>query len=81
MNLHLSKCHIFGNHMLWLNYDVFYSVCNHNAVEHKSYQRLPFTAYVLYQASMIKKMDCKIVTVFLSISLNICFGCSKDLSH
>ena len=28
-----------------------------------------------------KKLSVKIVIIFLSISLNMCFGCSKELSH
>ena len=28
-----------------------------------------------------KKIGCKIVNIFLSISLNMCFGCSKEPSH
>ena len=28
-----------------------------------------------------KKKLCKIVIIFLSVSLNICFGCSKEPSH
>ena len=27
------------------------------------------------------KLQCKIVNIFLPISFNICFGCSKELSH
>ena len=26
-------------------------------------------------------IECKIVIIFLPISLNICFGCSKEISH
>ena len=33
-------------------------------------------------SNMINKdFELKIVNIFLSISLNICFGCSKQLSH
>ena len=28
-----------------------------------------------------KRFECKIVNIFLSISFNICFGCSKEPSH
>ena len=28
-----------------------------------------------------KKVECRIAIVFLSISLNMCFGCSKEPSH
>ena len=28
-----------------------------------------------------EKNECKIVNIFLFISFNICFGCSKELSH
>ena len=28
-----------------------------------------------------KKVDCKIIYIFLTISLNSCFGCSKETSH
>ena len=28
-----------------------------------------------------RKFQNKIVNIFLSISFNICFGCSKELSH
>ena len=28
-----------------------------------------------------KLVECKIVNIFLSISFNICFGCSKEPSH
>ena len=37
-----------------------------------------------YYMSLIgpdKHCECKIVNIFLSISLKICFGCSKEPSH
>ena len=33
------------------------------------------------QSRKQKQIECKIVNVFLSISLIICFGCSKEPSH
>ena len=33
------------------------------------------------QKEVDKIFECKSVNIFLSISLNNCFGCSKELSH
>ena len=34
--------------------------------------------YIQYTKGSDKKNDCKIVNIFLTTGLNICFGCSKD---
>ena len=34
-----------------------------------------------HRSTKDKLFVCKIVNIFLSISLNVCFGCSKEPSH
>ena len=40
MSLHISKCHIVGNHMSWLNYDTFQKANNKGADQFARMRRL-----------------------------------------
>ena len=47
----------------------------------KHNELLVFVAYALYRGLDKQFFECKIVNVFLLISLNKCFGCSEEPSH
>ena len=46
LSLHLSKCHIFGNHMLWLNYSAKTLLAEYNANESKHNSRTTISAWL-----------------------------------
>ena len=46
------------------------------------FKQIPFSNLpIFHRASYAKKIHRKIVIIFLSISLNLCFVCLKELSH
>ena len=43
---------------------------------------MPKEKFLMFSQVKINKIfECKIINIFLPISFNICFGCSKERSH
>ena len=46
------------------------------------YANVPLYKFTIHaQGQLSKKIERKIAIIFLSITLNLCFGCSKELSQ